>query len=191
MDKNYSDLSILSLITKKSILITSSIHAFINFHILWLNFEFLEIENIINLRTINKNFEFIFYNAKQLEYDFGNANKDYRGVDNFARLLSAQIINNTNKVLFLDSGEIIAHKDLSKKYLYDIKDNYFGWSLEICAGYYYFVHKDNFTTNNTYHQGAVLLIAMRLFREDKLYNKAIFVFDSYLIMIFKIILKIF
>ena len=109
--------------------------------------------------------EFIFYNAKQVEYDFEIAKKERRGAANFARLLSPQIINNTNKVLFLDSGDIIAQKDLSEVYFYDIKDNYFGWILEICAGYYV-EYKDKFASNNFHPQGGVVLINVRLFRKD-------------------------
>lgn len=174
-DKNYTDLSLVSI---ASILNTSSPNTFIHFHILGLNFKFGEIKKIINLRKINKNVEFIFYNAKQAEFDFNNSKKDYRGTGNFARLLSPQIINNTNKVLFLDSGDIIAQKDLSEVYFYDLKDNYFGWTLEICAGYY-LKYKDKFATNNFHPQGGVLLINIRLFRHDELYKKAVFVFKSY------------
>ena len=131
-DKDYSDLALVSIV---SILNTSNSDTFIHFHILGLNFGFEEIEKIIKLRKINNQIEFIFYNCKQVEYDFDIAQKERRGPANFARLLSPEIINNTNKVLFLDSGDIIAQKDLSEVYFYDIKDNYFGFTLEICAGY--------------------------------------------------------
>ena len=99
MDKKYSDLS---LITIRIILITSSNYAFNRFHILWLNFEFPKIKKIIDVRNINKNVKFIFYNAKQLKNDFGNVKKDYRGVSIFERILSVKIINIANKVLFSD-----------------------------------------------------------------------------------------
>ena len=130
------------------------------------------------MRKINENVEFIFYNAKQVEFDFNNSEKDLRGTGNFARLLSPQIINNTNKVLFLDSGDILAQKDLSEVYFYDLKDNYFGWTLEICAGYF-LEYKDKFATNNFHPQGGVLLVNIRLFRQDELYKKAVFVYKSY------------
>ena len=174
-DDKYCDLALVSI---ASILNTSSSDTYIHFHILGLNFGFNEIKKIIELRKINNKVEFIFYNAKQVEYDFHEAKWERRGLGNFARLLSPQIINNTNKVLFLDSGDIIAQKDLSEVYFYDIKDNYFGWILEICAGYY-LEYKDKFTTNNFYPQGGVLLINIRLFRQDELYKKAVFVSKSY------------
>ena len=174
-DKDYCDLALISI---ASVLNSSSSYTYIHFHILGLNFGFKEIKKIIDLRKINKNVEFIFYNAKQVEYDFEMSKKERRGSGNFARLLSPQIINNTNKVLFLDSGDIIAQKDLSEVYFYDLKDNYFGWILEICAGYY-LEYKDKFATNNFHPQGGVLLVNIREFRKDELYKKALFVSKSY------------
>ena len=174
-DKNYSDLSLVSI---ASILNTSSPDTYIHFHILGLKFGVEEIKDIIDLRKINNRVEFIFYNAKQVEYDFEISKKERRGSGNFARLLSPQIINNTNKVLFLDSGDIIAQKDLSEIYFYDLKDNYFGWTLEICAGHYLH-YIDKFTSNNFHPQGGVLLVNIRLFRKDELYKKAVFVSRSY------------
>lgn len=174
-DKKYCDISLVSIV---SVLNTSSSDTYIHFHILGLNFTYKEIKKIIELRKINNKVEFIFYNAKQVEYDFEIAKKERRGVANFARFLSPQIINNTNKVLFLDSGDTIAQKDLSEVYFYDIKDNYFGWILELCAGYYV-EYKDKFASNNFHPQGGVLLINIRLFRRDKLYKKAVFVSRSY------------
>ena len=174
-DKDYSDLALISI---ASVLNSSSSDTYIHFHILGLNFGFKEIKKIIDLRKINNKVEFIFYNAKQIEYDFEFSKKERRGSGNFARLLSPQIINNTNKILFLDSGDIIAQKDLSEIYFYDLKDNYFGWSLEICAGYY-LKYIDKFASNNFHPQGGVLLVNIRLFRKDELYKKAVFVSRSY------------
>ena len=174
-DRNYTDLALISI---ASILNSSSPDTYIHFHILGLEFGIEEIKNIIYLRKINNKVDFVFYNAKQVEYDFEMSKNERRGSGNFARFLSPQIINNTNKVLFLDSGDIIAQKDLSEIYFYDIKDNYFGWTLEICAGNY-LEYRDKFTTNNFHPQGGVLLINIRLFRKDDLYKKAVFVSRSY------------
>ena len=67
-------------------------------------------KKIIDLRRINKSAIFIFYNAKQLEFDYRKLRKNYRGV---ARILSAKIINNMNKVMLFDSRDIFVQKDLS------------------------------------------------------------------------------
>ena len=88
-DKDYSDLALISIV---SILNTSSLDTYIHFHILGLNFEFNEIKKLIDLRKVNNKVEFIFYNAKQVEYDFEVSLKERRGPGNFARLLAPQII---------------------------------------------------------------------------------------------------
>ena len=174
-DQDYCNLALISI---ASILNSSSSDTYIHFHILGLNFGFNEIKQIIELRKINNKVEFIFYNARQIEYDFELGQFEQRKSGNYARILSPQIINNTNKVLFLDSGDIIAQKDLSEIYFYELDDNYFGWTLEFCAGnsnkYNY-----KFKTNNFYPQGGILLVNIRKFRQDDLYKKAVFVSKSY------------
>ena len=174
-DDKYCDLALVSI---ASILNTSSSDTYIHFHILGFNFGFKEIEKIIKLRKINNKVEFIFYNAKQVEYDFIKGKEDRRGYGNYAKILSPQIINNTNKVVILDSGDIIVQKDLSEVYFYDIADNYFGWILEICAGYY-LKYNDKFMSNNFHPNAGVILVNIKLFRKDELYKKAVFVHNSY------------
>ena len=174
-DKNYTDLS---LITIASILNTSSTYTYIHIHILGLNFGFKEIKKITYLEKINNKVEFIFYNSKQVEYDFDQGKKEGRGFGIFAKILSPQIINNTNKILILDSGDILCQKDLSEVYFYDIKDNYFGWILEITAGNY-FEFKDKFRTNNFHPNAGAYLVNVPLFRKDELYKKSVFVSKSY------------
>ena len=173
--KIYSDISLVSI---ASILNASSSETYIHFHILALDFTFDEIKKIIDLRKINNKVDFVFYNAKQVEYDFEMAKNDRRGFGNLAKILSPQIINNTNKVIILDSGDIIAQKDLSEVFFYDIGDNYFGWMLEVCAGYY-IKYDDKFMTNNFHPNAGVVLVNIRLFRQDELYKKAVFVAKSY------------
>ena len=49
----------------------------------------------------------------------------------------------------------------------DICFDYFGFTLEICAGYY-LEYKDKFASNNFHPQGGVLLVNIREFRKDEL-----------------------
>ena len=174
-DKDYCDLALISI---ASVLNSSNTDTYIHFHILALNFGFSEIKKIIDLRKINYKVDFIFYNAKQVEYDFNRAKNERRKYGNYAKILSPEIVNNTNKILILDSGDIIVQKDLSEIYFYDLKDNYFGWTLEICAGYY-LNYKDKFKSNNFHPNAGVVLVNIRLFRKDELYKKAVFVGKSY------------
>lgn len=174
-DKDYIDLALISI---ASILNTSNSDTYIHFHILGLHFSFDEIETIINLRKLNKKIEFIFYNAIQAEYDFEKRAKDIRGFGNYAKILIPQIVNNTNKILILDSGDILCQKDLSEIFFYDIGNNYFGWILESCAGNYKII-EDKFMSNNYYPNTGVVLVNIRLFRKDELYKKSVFIGKSY------------
>ena len=169
-DKNVSDLSTISI---ASILNTSNSDTYIHFHILGLNFQFDEIKKIIDLRKINNKVEFIFYNSEQVKYDFELGKQDKRGLANYAKILIPQIVNNTNKILILDSVDILSQKDLTEIYFYDIGNNYFGWIIERCAGNI-FIYEDKFMTNNFHPNTGVLLVNIRLFRKDEL-NYLVFV----------------
>ena len=115
-DKNYSNLALISI---ASILNTSNIDTYIHFHILALHFGYAEIKKIIDMRKINNKVDFVFYNAKQVEYDFNKAKYDRRKYGNYAKILIPEIVNNTNKILIIDSGDTLAQKDLSEIYFFD------------------------------------------------------------------------
>lgn len=174
-NKNYTDLSLLSI---ASILNTSNNDTYIHFHILGLNFTIIEIKKLIDMRRINNQVEFIFYNAKQAEYDFTIGLKDHRGIGNYAKILIPQIINNTDKILIVDSGDILCQKDLTELFFYDIGDNYFGWVMDQCAGNF-LIKGDKFMTNNFHPNTGVILVNIKLFRRDLLYEKALFMSKSY------------
>jgi len=175
-DKNYTELSSISI---ASILNVSNKETFIHFHILCLNFKFKDMKKIIQLNRINKNVEFIFYNAKQAIYDFGKRGKrEKRGIGNYAKILAPQIVNNTNRILIIDSGDVIAQKDISEIYFYDLGENYFAWILEASAGNFKSKY-DRFFSNKLYPNAGICLVNVRLFRKDELYKKAFFISISY------------
>ena len=175
-DNNYLDLSTISM---ASILNTSNNDTYIHFHILCLNFEYKDIQKIIQLKRINKNIDFTFYNAQQAEYDFGEmAKRDYRGIGNYAKILAPEIVNNTKKILVIDSGDTIAQKDVSEIFYYDLGDNYFGFTLDIITGNYK-NKNDFFFSNKLYPNTGVCLINVALFKKDELYKKAFFITRSY------------
>ena len=169
-DANYI---ILSKISIASILNTSSADTFIHFHIGLNGCKFSDIKSLLDLKRINKNIEFIFYKGTQAEYDFCNkGSKTFRGIGDYTRVLLPQIVNNTNKILILDSGDIIVQKDLSELYFFDIGKNYFVFSLEFGAGNFnshYIFHRNNFYPNT-----GVCLVNVRKFREDNLYKIAFY-----------------
>ena len=175
LDKEYTDLALISI---ASVLNTSNSDTYIHFHILGLHFEFIEIQKIIDLRKINNRTEFIFYNAIQAEWDFEKGSEDIRGFGNYAKILIPQIVNNTNKIIILDSGDILCQKDLSEIYFYDIGNNYFGWIIDSCAGNIN-ITEDKFMTNYFHPNTGVVIVNIRLFRKDELYKKSVFVGKSY------------
>ena len=174
-DKNYIYLSSVSF---ASILNTSNSNTYLHFHLIILDSKFEDMKKIIQLKKINKNVEFIFYNGKQAEYDFGSRNKkEFRGVGDCAKMLIPEIVNNTNKIIIMDSGDILAQKDLSEIFFFDLEDNYFAWTLEYFAGNPKTWHK--FSENKFYPNGGICLVNVTLFRKDKLYERAYFASMAY------------
>ena len=168
---------LLSLIAISSLFNNSSPDTFIHFHALLIEFSYEDIKPIYSLQYINKNVEFIFYNAKQTEYDFSRGKREGRGVGDYTRVLAPEIVNNTNRIIILDSGDIIVNKDLSELYFFDMEDNYFVFSLEDIAGHFSYLHP--FGRNNFYPNTGVCLVNIRKFREDNLYQKAFFASIAY------------
>lgn len=173
-DKNYILLSSISI---ASILNTSSENTYIHFHIILNNCTYKDFKPLSDLKKINENVNFIFYNGKQAEYDFSRGISEIRGIGEYSRFLIPEIVNNTNKILILDSGDILAMKDLSEIYFFELGDNYCAFSLENIAGRYDDVWI--FGRNNYYPNGGVTLINVKKFREDKLYKNAFYASFSY------------
>ena len=169
-DSNYI---LYSLVSIASILNTTNNNTFIHFHFALINCKFEDMKPIISLKKIYKNIEFIFYNGKQAEYDFSRyGNKESRGIGDYTKFLLPEIVNNTNKIIILDSADIIALKDLSEIFYFDLEDNYFGFSLDILAGkkHKYFV----FAKNKFYANIGVCLVNVLLFRKNLLYRAGYF-----------------
>ena len=174
-DSNYISLS---LITIASILNTTNNNTFIHFHFVLTNCRFKEMKPIISLKKIYNNVEFVFYNGKQAEYDFFYyGNKEVKGIGDYTRFLIPEIVNNTNRILILDSADIIAKKDLSEIFFFDLEDNYFGFALDIYAGKSHPLYV--FAKNRFYANMGACLVNIRLFRKDKLYMAGYFTRFAY------------
>lgn len=169
-DANYI---IQSLVSIASILNTTNSETFIHFHFILLDAKFEDMKPVIDLKKIYNNIEFIFYNGKQAEYDFSTFKDGMnRGIGDYTKFLIPQIVNNTNKIIILDSADIIAKKDLSEIYFFDIDDNYFAFALDISAGRFskYFI----FARNKFYSNIGVTLVNVRMFKKDNLYMAGYF-----------------
>ena len=175
-DKNYIVLSVISM---ASILKTSSPDTYIHFHLALIgNMKYEDLKIIIDLNKINENVEFVFYNSKQVEYDFEEKkSKGWRGLGDYTRVLLPEIVNNTNRIIIMDSGDIIVQKDLSELYYFDIGNNYFVFTLEDCAGN--FEKEVIFGRNNFYPNSGICLVNTRKYREDNLYRNAFFAAIAY------------
>ena len=164
---------LLSLVSIASILNTTNINTYIHFHFVLLDCRFEDMKPIISLKKIYNNIEFIFYNGKQAQYDFDRyGKKEKRGVGDYTKFLIPEIVNNTNKIIILDSADIIAKKDLSEIYFFDLENNYFGFALDIFAGKtdkYYLFAKNKFYPNI-----GICLVNIALFRKDNLYKEGFF-----------------
>ena len=86
-------------------------------------------------------------------------------------------MNNTNRILILDSADIIAKKDLSEIFFFDLEDNYFGFALDIYAGKSHPLYV--FVKNRFYANMGTCLVNIRLFRKDKLYMAGYFTRFAY------------
>lgn len=164
---------LLSLVSIASILNTTNRDTFIHFHFVLLDSKFEDMRQIIELKKIYSNVEFVFYNGKQVEYDFSQyGSKEQRGLGDYTKFLIPEIVNNTNKIIILDSADIFAKKDLSEIYFFDLEDNYFGFALDISAGRYskFFI----FTRNKFYSNIGVCLVNVKQFRKDHLYKAGYF-----------------
>lgn len=169
---------LLSLVSIASILNTTSKDTYIHFHLVLLNCKFKDMKPIISLKEICNNVEFIFYNGKQAEYDFSIfGNKEKKGVGDYTRFLIPEIVNNTNRIIILDSADIIAKKDLSEIYFFDLEDNYFAFALDIYAGknHNYYV----FARNKFYANMGICLVNIKMFRRDNLYMAGYFTRYAY------------
>ena len=82
-----------------------------------------------------------------------------------------------NFLIIFDSADIIALKDLSEIYYFDLEDNYFGFALDILAGRNHSVFV--FAKNKFYSNIGICLVNVKRFRNDQLYMAGYFVRLAY------------
>ena len=115
-----NDYHLLSSVTIASILENASNSSFIHIHIISVdNFIYPTMKKLNSLKyKINNNSEFIFYNGKEAEDVFGiHTKKELRGIGEYARLLSLKLINSTDRLIVIDSADLIIKDDLLELYI--------------------------------------------------------------------------
>ena len=92
-------------------------------------------------------------------------------IGDYSRLFLPQIANNTDKLLILDSGDILIQKDLTELFNFELGDNYFAWALDMNSGT---KSDDTFINNHLYGNIGVILTNCKLYRNEELYIKTIY-----------------
>ena len=174
-NKNYY---LLSSVTIASLLENSSNTTFIHIHIISVeNFVYSTMKKLNSLKyKINNNSEFIFYNGKEAEIDFGlQTKKELRGLGEYARLLSLKLINKTDRIIVIDSADLIIKADLLELYKYPLDNFIFRGTIDPftpCCDCFFF-HKKNFIN------GGVILFNLKLCKEKNLYQKAVKFYNKF------------
>lgn len=167
-----NDYYLLSSVTIASILENASNYSFIHFHIISVdNFIYPTMKKLNSLKyKINNNSEFIFYNGQEAEEVFGlQTVNEIRGMGEYARLLSLKLINFTDRVIVLDSADLIIKNDLLELYNYPLDDLLFRGSVDPLIHCFdcIFYNKENFIN------GGVILFNLKKCKEMNIYQNII------------------
>ena len=164
------DYHLLSSVTIANLLKTAKPSTYIHLHIIAIDqFNFSIMKKLNSLKSkINNNTEFIFHNGDIAKKDFGEHIKnESKGTAEFSRLLAPYFANETDRILVLDSGDLLIKKDLSELYNYPLRDKIIRGVRDAfteCFPEFPLFHKKN------YFNGGVLLFNAKKWRELNLYQ---------------------
>ena len=174
-----NDYYLLSSITIASLLNNSHKNSYIHIHIIVVeNFSYFTMKKLNSLKyKINANSEFIFHNGSQAEIDFGfQIKSEPYGVGEYARLLTPVLINDVDRIIVTDSGDLFFEKDLLELYNYPLNDKLIMGVVDPytkCFNDYYYFKKEN------YFNGGVLLFNSKKWREMKIYQDIVNFYNSF------------
>ena len=174
-----NDYYLLSSVTIASLLKNANKSTYIHLHIITVeNFLYETMKKLNSLKyKINNNSEFIFHNGSKAEIDFGYQIKsEPYGVGEYARLMSPELINDTDRILVTDSGDLFIEKDLYELYNYPLDDKIIKGVVDPytkCFSEYYFFKKEN------YFNGGVLLFNSKKWREMGIYQDIVNFYNSF------------
>ena len=174
-----NDYYLLTSITIASLLNNSDINSYIHLHIIVVeNFSYFTMKKLNSLKyKINNNSEFIFHNGSKAELDFGfQIKSEPYGVGEYARLLTPELINETDRIIVTDSGDLFFEKDLLELYNYPLNDKLIMGVVDPytkCFNDYYYFKKEN------YFNGGVLLFNSKKWREMKIYQDIVNFYNSF------------
>ena len=174
-----NDYYLLSSVTIASLLRNANKSTYIHLHIIAVeNFLYETMKKLNSLKyKINNNSEFIFHNGLQAEIDFGYQIKsEPYGVGEYARLMTPELINDTDRILVMDSGDLFIEKDLYELYNYPLDDKLIKGVVDPytkCFPEYFFFKKEN------YFNGGVLLFNSKKWREMGIYKDLVKFYNSF------------
>ena len=174
-----NDYYLLSSVTIASLLKNANKSTYIHIHIITVeNFLYETMKKLNSLKyKINNNTEFIFHNGSKAEIDFGfQIKSEPYGVGEYARLMSPELINDTDRILVTDSGDLFIEKDLYELYNYPLDDKLIKGVVDPytkCFPDYYFFKKEN------YFNGGVLLLNLKKWREMGIYQDIVNFYNSF------------
>ena len=174
-----NDYYLLSSVTIASLLKNADNSTYIHLHIIAVqNFLYKTMKKLNSLKyKINNNSEFIFHNGSKAEDDFGYQNdSEYYGASEYSRLMSPELINDTDRILVIDSGDLFIEKDLCELYNYPLDDKLIKGVVDPyteCFTEYIFFQKEN------YLNGGVLLFNSKKWREMGIYQDIVNFYNSF------------
>ena len=174
-----NDYYLLSSVTIASLLKNANKSTYIHLHIVAVeDFLYETMKKLNSLKyKINNNSEFIFHNGAQAEIDFGYQIKsEPYGVGEYARLMTPELINDTDRILVTDSGDLFIEKDLYELYNYPLDDKLIKGVVDPytkCFPEYLFFKKEN------YFNGGVLLFNSKKWREMGIYQDLVKFYNSF------------
>jgi lipopolysaccharide biosynthesis glycosyltransferase len=117
--------------------------------------------------------------------DFDEIKADLKTFMDESKISTSSVDNSItitgNAIQIAKAKDVIAQKDISEVYNFDLEDNIFGWILEDTAGNEN-ADENKFFRNNFYPNTGICLINVKLWRENNLYKKSILVSRAYHIL---------
>ena len=176
-----NDYYLLSSVTITSILKTANENSYIHFHIIASKgFQFQTMKKLNSLKVkINNNSDFIFYNGSRVEEDFGKKIiKEKFGTGEYAKLLASELLDkNIERVIILDSGDLLIQKDLLELYNYPLNDYLIMGVIDpyaFCVKYLSF-----FFRKYKYINAGVVIYNLKKWREMNLYQDIVKFYKSF------------
>ena len=151
-------------------------NSFLHIHIM--DADTFNIESLIKLRKmiykINNRTEIIVYNASQAMKDFKiKENSDSKFSKDYAKLYAFKILNNIQKIIFLDSDDITVERDLTELYNLPMDDIYGRGISEVPSIRNPSDWLDTYIYDKSHYiNGGVVLVNLELCQRDNFYKKA-------------------